>query len=237
MIIRALVTLRCRNDKHDVCSVKANDSWEICYNARMAVKPKKMGLGDVLFGRTRGRVLGLLFGNSDQSYYVRQIAVAVGTKPGTIAPELGLLTDLGLLVSKRVGNQVFYRANQDSPVFPEIKTLVAKTVGVFHLLRSALKPLSDRIQLAFVYGSLAKQEETAQSDVDLMVVGQVELDEVLGRLQAVEQQIQRTINPNVYSSEDFKAKLVSGSHFVVSVVRGPKVFIVGDKDELGSFGG
>jgi predicted nucleotidyltransferase len=203
----------------------------------MALIPKKMGLGDVLFGRNRGRVLGLLFGNSDQSYYLRQIAAAVGIRPGTIAPELALLTDLGLLVSKRVGNQVFYRANQESPVFPELKTLVAKTVGVFQLLRSALEPLSDRIQLAFVYGSLAKREETAQSDVDLMVVGQVELDEVLARLQAVEKQIQRPINPTVYSSEDFQTKLASGSHFVTSILRGPKVFIVEDENELGRSGG
>jgi predicted nucleotidyltransferase len=148
-----------------------------------------------------------------------------------------LLTDLGLLVSKRVGKQVFYRANQESPVFPELKTLVAKTVGVFQLLREALEPLSDRIQLAFVYGSLAKQEETAQSDVDLMVVGQVKLDEVLARLQAVEKQIQRSINPTVYSSEDFQAKLARGSHFVTSILRGSKVFIVGDENELGKFGG
>ncbi len=203
----------------------------------MSSKPKKMGLGDVLFGRNRGRVLGLLFGNSDQSYYLRQIAAAVGTKPGTIAPELALLSDLGLLVSTRVGNQVFYRANQENPIFPDLKTLVAKTVGVFQLLRSALEPLSNRIQLAFVYGSLAKREETAQSDVDLMVVGDVELEDVLAQIQAVEKQIQRPINPTVYSSEEFKAKLTSGSHFVSSVLRGPKVFIVGDENEFGRFGG
>ena len=129
------------------------------------------------------------------------------------------------------------RANQESPVFPELKTLVAKTVGVFQLLRSALEPLSDRIQLAFVYGSLAKQEETALSDVDLMVVGQVELDEVLARLHAVEKQIQRPINPTVSSSEDFQTKLASGSHFVTSILRGPKLFIVGDENELGRFDG
>ncbi len=203
----------------------------------MAVKPKKMGLGDVLFGRNRGRVFGLLFGNPDQSYYLRQIAAAVGTKPGTIAPELALLTDLGLLVSTRVGNQVFYKANQQNPIYPELRLLVAKTVGVFQLLRLAMEPLADRIALAFVYGSLAKGEETAQSDVDLMVVGQVELEDVLARLQIVEKQIQRPINPTVYSSEEFKSKRASGSHFVTSVLRGPKIFIVGDENELGRFGG
>jgi predicted nucleotidyltransferase len=200
-------------------------------------RPKKTGLGDVLFGRNRGRILELLFGNPNQSYYLRQIAAAIGTQPGTVAPELGLLTDLGLLVSHRIGKRLFYHANQQSAIFPELKTLLAKTVGVFQLLRSALEPLADRIQLAFVYGSLARREETAQSDVDLMVVGQVELEEVLARLQKVEQQIQRPINPTLYSSKEFRAKLASGNHFVKSVVRGPKVVIVGDEHEFGRLGG
>jgi len=200
-------------------------------------RPKKRGLGDVLFGRNRGRILELLFGNPEQFYYLRQIAAAIGTQPGTVAPELALLTDLGLLVSHRIGKRLFYRANQQSAIFPELKTLLAKTVGVFQLLRSALEPLADRIQLAFVYGSLARREETAQSDVDLMVVGQVELEEVLARLQKVEQQIQRPINPTLYSSKEFRAKLASGNHFVKSVVRGPKVVIVGDEHEFGRLGG
>lgn len=200
-------------------------------------RPKKTGLGDVLFGRNRGKVLELLLGNPDESFYLRQIAAAIGTQPGTVAPELALLTDLGLLVSHRIGKRLFYRANQQSAIFPELKTLLAKTVGVFQLLRSALEPLAGRIQLAFVYGSLARREETTQSDVDLMVVGQVELEEVLARLQKVEKLIQRPINPTVYSSEEFRAKLASGNHFVKSVVRGPKVVIVGDEDEFGRLGG
>jgi uncharacterized protein len=200
-------------------------------------RPKKTGLGDVLFGRNRGRVLALLFGNPDQGYYLRQIAATVGIQPGTLAPELCLLSDLGVVVSNRVGNQVFYRANQQSPIFPELKSLLAKTVGVFQLLGSALEPLGDRIKLALVYGSLARRDETAQSDIDLMVVGKVELEEVLARLDKVEKQIQRPINATVYTSKEFRAKLTSGNHFVRSVVRGPKVVIVGDEDELGRLGG
>lgn len=198
----------------------------------MVSKPKKTGLGDVLFGRNRGKILGLLFGNPDHSYYLRQIAAAVGTKAGTIAPELALLRDLGLLLSSRVGNQVFYKANQKSPIFSELKSLVAKTVGVFQLLRSALEPVADRIEYAFVYGSFARNDETSQSDVDLLIVGQIELEEVLAELQAVEKQIQRPINPTVYSSEDFRAKVANSNHFLSSVLRGAKVFIIGNEDEL-----
>jgi predicted nucleotidyltransferase len=198
----------------------------------MSPKPKRRGLGDVLFGRNRGKVLGLLLGNPDRSYYLREIAAAIGTKPGTIAPELALLDRLGLLVSKRIGNQLFYRADQESPIFKELQALVAKTGGIFQLLGSALEKLSSRIDCAFVFGSFARQEETTHSDVDLLVIGRVELDDVLAQLQSVEKQIQRPINPTVYSPEDFSAKVGGGSHFVTAILRGAKVFIVGDENEL-----
>ena len=198
----------------------------------MALRTKKRGLGEVLFGRNRGKILALLLGHPDQCYYLREIAAAIGTKPGTIAPELAQLTDLGVLVSNRVGNQVFYRANQESPTFQDLKALVAKTVGLFQLLRSALEKLSDQIDCSFVFGSFAKQEETTRSDVDLMVIGQVELDDVLAQLETVEKQIQRPINPTVYSPEDFRSKVASSSHFVAAILRGPKVFILGNENEL-----
>jgi len=126
----------------------------------------KKSLSDVIFGQTRGKVLALLFGNSDKRFYTRQIARMTGASVGAIAPELMLMTSLGLLISSRVGNQVFYQANRHSPVFAEIRALMAKTVGVFHQLRLALAPLADRIVVAFVYGPMAKQRETAESDVD-----------------------------------------------------------------------
>jgi uncharacterized protein len=114
--------------------------------------------------------------------------------------------------------------------------LVNKTVGIFSVLRSALQPLAKRVLVAFVYGSVAREEETAQSDVDLLVVGKATLEEVLSRLSTVEKTIRRPINPTVYSVAEFKPKLASGNHFLSSVLKGQKVFPLGDEDELRKVG-
>jgi len=115
--------------------------------------------------------------------------------------------------------------------------LVNKTIGVFSVLRSALHPLAKRILVAFVYGSVARQEETAQSDVDLMVVGKATLNQVLSRLSTVEKTIGRPVNPTVYSVLEFKSKLASGNHFLNAVLKGQKAFLLGDEDELRKVGG
>ncbi len=143
-------------------------------------------LADVLFGSTRSAVLALLYGRADQSFYTRQIAREVDASVGAVQRELETLAKIGLIVRTSSGNQVFYQANSTSPVFPEIRGLINKTVGVFSVLRSAFQPLSKRIVVAFVYGSIARQEETAQSDIDVMVIGAIKLEDVLSRLSDVE---------------------------------------------------
>jgi uncharacterized protein len=195
------------------------------------------GLTDLLFGRTRGAVLALLYGRADQSFYTREIAREVGASVGAIQRELENLSKVGLILRKSVGNQVFYQANRDMPIFPEMRGLINKTIGIFGILGSALRPLSRQIVAAFVYGSVARKQETAQSDVDLMVVGKVTLDEVLSRLSTVEKGIGRSLNPTVYSVAEFKSKFASGNHFLTSVLKGQKVFLLGDEDELRKMGG
>jgi predicted nucleotidyltransferase len=195
------------------------------------------GLADLLFGRTRGAILALLYGRTDQSFYTRQIAREVNASVGAVQRELENLSNVGLIVRTSVGSQVFYQANRGAPVFREMHDLVNKTIGVFSVLRSALQPLSKQIVVAFVYGSVAREEETAQSDVDLMVVGQATLDEVLSRLSSIEKNIGRPINPTVYSVMELKSKLASGNHFLTAVLKGQKVFLVGDEDELRKVGG
>src|SRR5205085_5030305 len=106
-----------------------------------------------------------------------------------------------------VGNQVFYQVNQHNPVFSEMRALVGKTVGVFNILHSALEQLSEKITVAFVYGSVARQEETGESDIDVMIVGKVKLDEVLSRLSDAEGALGRAVNPTVYSVQEFNRKL------------------------------
>ena len=195
------------------------------------------GLGDLLFGRTRGAVLALLYGHADQSFYTRQIAREVDASVGAVQRELENLSKVGLIVRSSVGSQVFYQAKRDSPIFREMQALVNKTIGVFSVLRSALHPLAKRVLVAFVYGSVAREEEKAQSDVDLLVVGKATLDEVLSRLSNVEKRIGRPINPTVYSVAEFKSRLASGNHFLAAVLKGQKVFLLGDEDELRKVGG
>ena len=194
-------------------------------------------LADLLFGRTRGALLALLYGRADQSFYTRQIAREVDASVGAVQRELENLSKVGLIVRKSVGSQVFYQANRNAPIFREMQALVNKTVGIFSILQAALHSLSKQIAVAFVYGSVAREEETTQSDVDLMVVGKAELDEVLSRLSPVEKSIGRPINPTVYSVAEFKSKIAGGNHFLNAVVKGQKVFLVGDDDELGKVGG
>jgi predicted nucleotidyltransferase len=195
------------------------------------------GLADLLFGRTRGAILALLYGRADQSFYTREIAREVDASVGAVQRELENLSKVGLILRKSVGSQVFYQANRGNPIFPEMRTLINKTIGIFGVLRSALRPLSKRILAAFVYGSVAREEETAQSDVDLMVVGKASLDQVLSRLSSAEKAIGRSINPTVYSVAEFKSKLAAENHFLASVMKAQKVFLLGDEDELRKVGG
>ncbi|HZQ18056.1 MAG TPA: nucleotidyltransferase domain-containing protein [Terriglobales bacterium] len=195
------------------------------------------GLAYLLFGRTRAAVLALLYGHADQSFYTREIAREVDASVGAVQRELENLTRVGLILRKSIGTQVFYQANRETPIFSEMRALINKTIGIFSVLSSTLRPLSKQIVSAFVYGSVAREQETAQSDVDLMVVGKATLEEVLSRLSTAEKGIGRSINPTVYSLAEFKSKLAAGNHFLTSVLKGPKVFLLGDEDELRKVGG
>jgi predicted nucleotidyltransferase len=193
-------------------------------------------LGDLIFGQTRGRILALLYGHSVQSFYLRQISREIGASAGAVRRELETLSSIGLIDRSVSGHQVYFQANRAHPVYVELNALVAKTVGVFHLLTSALAPMAKKISLAFVYGSMARQEETADSDVDLMIVGDATLDEVLLLLAPAERAIGRSINPTLYSFREFKSKLKSGNHFLRSVVRGKTEPLIGDIDEFRKVG-
>jgi DNA-binding transcriptional ArsR family regulator len=194
------------------------------------------GISDLLFGQIRGGILGLLYGHPDQSFYIREISKHVRKSTGSVRRELATLAKFGLIERSESGRQVYYKANCHSPVFEDLSSLVAKTVGVFQQLVSALTPVASRISAAVVYGSMARGEEKAGSDVDLMIVGDVTLDAVLTQLVPVEGAIGRPINPTVYSADEFKRKLEMGNHFLRSLVRGETVPLIGDLNELGTMG-
>lgn len=193
-------------------------------------------LGDLLFGQTRGRILALLYGMPDHNFYTRQIARQVGTSAGTVQRELETLSQLEVIERSANGPQVFYRANRDHPAYAELHSLIAKTSGVSHVLRSALAPLAKQIAVALVYGSMARGDEAAGSDVDLIVIGNVSPDELLAHLIPAECGLERLINPTVLTPKEFKSKLKDGNHFLKSVMRGEKVFLIGDEVDLGKMG-
>jgi predicted nucleotidyltransferase len=189
-------------------------------------------VGDLLFGQTRGRILATLYDKPDADFFVRQLARHINGSVGTVQRELATLTAAGLILREDRENQVFYRANQAHPVFAEMHSLLAKTAGVFHLLQDALTPLAQDIEFAFVYGSFARGEENAESDVDLMVVGEATLDDLLTRLSSIERSLSRPVNPTIYAREELRTKLHSGNHFLRAIQGAKLTFLIGTEDEF-----
>ena len=188
--------------------------------------------GRGLFGQTRSALLAMLYGHADQSFYLRQLVRAVGAGHGALQRELKHLTELGLIVRTVQGNQVLYRANSQSPIFSEIKSLISKTVGIHDVIRSALASLGAEIQIAFVYGSVARQKERADSDVDLMVLGDAPFSDVVSALSPAQRALGREINPTVFPVSEFRSKLVAGNHFLRSVMKEKRLFVLGTENEL-----
>jgi predicted nucleotidyltransferase len=186
----------------------------------------------VLFGQTRRAVLALLYGHADESFYLRQIARATGTGLGAVQRELRQLHDADIIRRTVQGNLVLYQANSGSSIFEELKSLLTKTAGVYDIIREALMSLAERIRIAFVYGSVARRNERAGSDVDVMVVGNVSFGDVVSCLERAQKMLGREINPTVYPVAEFRSKLQSGNHFLTSLLKQEKLFIIGDEREL-----
>lgn len=192
-------------------------------------------LAALLFGAYRRAVLALLLLRPEQSLHVREIARATGKAPGTLVRELNALANAGVLERKRVGNQVQFRANPACPIFEDLRTILKKTVGVADVLREALAPLGGRIRAAFVYGSIARGDERAGSDLDLMIVGEVRFAGVVAALAPAQEILRREVNPNVYPALEFRKKLAAGEPFLKRVLAEKKIFIVGGEADLGQF--
>lgn len=197
---------------------------------KMSTKP--ISRNHSLFGQTRSALLALFYGHTDESFYLRQLIRIVGAGHGALQRELQHLTEMGIVARRAQGNQVLYRANAQSPIFPEIKSLITKTVGVHDAIRSALAPLGPEIQIAFVYGSVARQQERADSDVDLMILGSASFSEVVSALGPAQKILGREINPNVFPVTEFRSKLAAGNHFLRSVMKEKKLFVLGSEHEL-----
>ncbi len=185
-------------------------------------------LGDALFTTTQQKVLGLLYGKPDESFFTNEIVRWAQVGKGSLTRELERLQSAGILNVRRQGNQIHYQANPDCPIYSELIGIVRKTFGVAEQIRLALAPLADQLIWAFIYGSIAKGTEKSASDIDLMLIGEaLQYGEVMERLIPLEEQMGRTINPTLYTASDWLAKLEAGNSFVLRVEQQEKINIIG----------
>ena len=188
---------------------------------------------DALFPKTRQGILAATLVQPEKVWYVSELARRMGVPSSSLQRELQELTNAGILKSYRQGRMVYYRANSDSPLFPELRGLLLKTSGLVDVLRDALKPVAGRITLAFVYGSIASSQERSESDVDLMVIGSVSPADLALPLRPAREQLGREINPTVYSVTEFKRKRDAKDHFLSQVLTGPRLIVLGSENDLG----
>jgi uncharacterized protein len=189
-------------------------------------------LSSSLFGKTRRAILALLFTHPERSFYVREIVQALESGAGAVQRELARMTHIGLVTRKELGNQVHYQANPKCPIFEEVRGLMVKTAGVAEVLRDALRPLGDRIELAFVYGSQASGEAGPSSDIDLMIVGEVEELALHRAVSEAENQIGRTVNYSLYSPREFAARRREKDGFLDRVLMGNRILIIGEVSDV-----
>ena len=181
-----------------------------------------------LFGKTRRAVLALLFSHADESFYLRQIEKLTGVAAGPLQRELKQLTGASIVTRSESGRQVYYQANRQNAVFAELRGLVIKTTGAADILLRALSPLSHQIDCAFIYGSFAAGKENARSDLDLMVVGSVSLEQLIKALKEPEDILSREINPSMYEHREIERRLQDEDPFITRVMREPKIMLLGD---------
>jgi DNA-binding transcriptional ArsR family regulator len=196
------------------------------------VKPYIMTLlSDILSSKIRAEIFRLLFGLNLDALHVREIERRSGFTIGTIQTELKKLSSLGLVHSRRDGNRLYYRANQQHEIFKEIQILTLKTVGLADILKSVLVD-ENAIAVAFIFGSIARQAEKPGSDIDLMVIGNLGLRQISSHLSAAVEKIGREINPYILSAAEFKSRKEKKEHFLSRVLSEPRIFIIGNEDDI-----
>ncbi len=191
-------------------------------------------LSDILSSRVRAEIFRLLFGLNEQELHLREMERQAGLSLGTVRQDLQKLVKLDLVKTRRDGNRLYYRANTDHPLYPEIRKLVLKTSGLVEIFKKVLD--REGIRLAFVFGSLASNKAKAASDVDLMVIGAVGLRRLSSWLAGASDKIGREINPHTMSVEEFRRRRQTEDHFLATVLKSPKLFIVGNEHDLESMG-
>lgn len=190
-------------------------------------------LGNALFTRTQRSVLGLIYSRPDRSYYTNEILRLTGMGVATIKRELDRMVSAEILTLKRQGNQVHYQANSKCPIYQELFGIVQKTLGTVHVLRDALEPVKNKIDWAFVFGSIASGKESENSDVDLMLIGEVGFLEAVTTLFPAQQSLSREINPRVYGRDEWQRLLQEPNSFIGNIISKPRLDVIGQLNESG----
>lgn len=195
--------------------------------------PRRTSIADALFTRSQQRVLAVLFGNPGRSFYASEVIARAGAGTGAVQRELARLETAGLVTVTRVGRQKHYQADPGSPVFEELRGLVLKTAGLADVLRDALAPLASAVRAAFVFGSVARREDGAHSDVDLLVVSDtLGTPDLYAALVGAEARLGRQVTPTVYTPGELARRVADGNAFVTRVLDAPKIWLIGSEDVL-----
>ncbi len=199
----------------------------------MGSEIKNANWADALFTKTQQQLLRLLFGQTEKSFYTKELVALAGIGTGTVLRELEKLSAAGLLTITKIGNQKHFQANPASPIFEELKAIVRKTFGLADPLRHALAQYNDVISVAFIYGSIAKGTESPSSDIDIMLISdQVTYPDLLTVFSELETQLGRQINPTIYTGQELKNKLSSSNSFITRVIEQPKIFLIGSDSDI-----
>ena len=199
------------------------------------VPSRPTSVADALFTKSRQRVLAVLFGNPARSFYANEIIGLAESGTGAVQRELASLASAGLVTVTRVGNQMHYQANSNAPVFDSVRDIVLKTSGLADVLRAALAAIASDIRTAFVYGSVAKNEDSSESDIDVMVISDtLGYADLFAALEGAAKRLGRTVNPTLYSNPEFAGLVHKNNAFVTRLLVQPKIWIIGGEDDLGA---
>lgn len=192
---------------------------------------------DALLPKTRQGILAATLVRPEKAWYTSELARRMRVPASSLQRELRDLTSAGILKTHKQGRMVYYQANTESPLFPDLQGLLVKTAGLIDVLAAALKPLAGKLRLAFVYGSVASGQERGDSDIDLMVVGSIMPSDLALPLRRGREVLGREINPTVYSPAEFNRKRMGKDHFLTHVLSQPRLVVFGSEDELGKAAG
>ena len=190
-----------------------------------------MDISKIFKSKTRKEVFRLYFTNPESEYYLRELERILNIPVSMIRNELIHLEEDGIFLSRKRGNLTYYLLNKSYPLFDELKSIVSKTVGVQGLFKEILNKIKG-IEVVFIYGSFAKQEENAKSDIDLFIVGKINESKLIREINKLEKVLKREINYSIFTRDELKKKMKEKDPFIMDLLKNPKIFLIGDKDAL-----